>query len=351
MTDETPPGTPDAKRPRKQRRPRVLKEPPPPPRHADWYHASVLLLREPFFALSNKDQVRLSEEGFSFIEENRGWNMKITTNDRKIGVAQVGDGDILVYAVSRIMEEFNVPGKHTADSLASTITFYPEDLLSAIHRPEVGGGKTLKNLEAGMKRLMSTNVVLKTGNIHTEREFTLLKGYTRGGRSKAGQPRPKWSLTVPRWLLEEIAERDEPRVVGFNPEYFDLAGAKGVKSSQLEQLVACWAVGERQYGPGMAVKIGILRAYKLSGMREMGKFLTALEKVEKLHRLPDHTLKIINTWRGDGGDLRIDLRPGKARKLPQWRKKRPAPAAVRTDRDAIDGDGVPRDIGGDASWT
>ncbi|WP_187277621.1 replication initiator protein A [Methylobacterium sp. WL18] len=311
----------------------------------------MLLLREPFFALSNKDRVRLSEKGFQFAEEKRGWNMTITTNDPDIGVAQVGDGDILVFAVSKIMEEFNVPGEHTADTLASTIEFYPKELLSAIRRPNVKGGKTLTNLEAGLQRLMNTKISLKTGSVLTDCEFTLLTAYHRGGRRKAGGEPPRWSLTVPRWLLEEIASRDEARVVWFNPKNFDLAGTGGVKSSQLEQLVACWAVGERQYGPGMAVMIRVLRAHKLSGMRGMSKFVKALEKVATLDRLPDHTLKLINRTRADGGDLRIDLRRGKVRKLPAWRTNRPTRRSPEEHRDAIEGDGLPGDVGGSASWT
>lgn len=306
------------------------------------------LLREPFFPPSNNSDVRL-REGFTFEETKRRFFLHAEAHDPNIGFAQVSDGDILIFAVSTLVAEYNGPGNHTAKTLTATITFSPYDLLAAIRR-EVKGGKPLRDLEDGLKRLKNTRVRLVTGGVDTYRTFPLLEDYSRGRRT-AGVPHPLWSLTVPPWILEEVGQPAKPRVAWFNPDNFGLDSLKKMKVTQFERLIARWAVGYRGYQAGKPVAIRLLHAHALSGMdkNRQDKFLKALDGVVKLGRLPDHTLKFDNLDREDGGDLVIDLRPDKERPPIPWRTREPeSPQPVKRKAGTDRTDGMPGDITGDA---
>ena len=290
---------------RKPRLPRELSQRRPQLPPDGWYRDLVVAMQHPFVVLSSKREGRRTP-GVTFKESKRGFFVRATAFDAATGVATIDDWDIVIFATSKLVEAFNGPGEQSLRTLNPTISFRPRDLLAAIRRPEVKGSAPIERLGAALQRLMNTRILLLRRG-EEDREFTLLQTYHRG-RATTDDPHPSWSLTVPRWMLEEITRPGGPFVAQINPAYFDLGG------SPLLRVVARWAVAYRRYEPGPPVSIRLVRAYKLSGMNGWSRFYGRLDEIVAADPLPDHTLKLANADREDGGELVIDVRPGKARK-------------------------------------
>ena len=290
---------------RKPRLPRELSQRRPQLPPAEWYRDLVVAMQHPFVVLSGKREGRRTI-GVAFEESKRGFFVRATAFDAATGVATIDDWDIVIFAVSTLMEAFNGPGEQSLRTLNPVITFKPRDLLAAIRRPKVKGSAPIERLEAALQRLVNTRVLLLRRG-EEDREFTLLETYHRG-RATTDDLHPSWSMTVPRWMLEEITKPGGPFVAQVNPAYFDLSG------SPLMRVVERWAVAYRRYEPSPPASIRLVRAYKLSGMNSWSRFYDRLVEIVAADPLPDHTLKLANTEREDGGELVIDVRPGKARK-------------------------------------
>ena len=332
MTDEVPPG---GKPPLKPRLPRVLSERHPLPLTDREFRDLTWAMKLPFVRVSPKNKgradltIRFKDDGESLVV--------VTVLDPQIGMATILDWDIMIFAVSVLMKPANTPGAHQVDTFDRVVNFRPNDLLATIRRAKTVGGTQINKLEGTLKRLMNTHVRLHIGtDIRNERKFTLLDDYHRG-QSTADELYPEWSVTVPRWVIEQILRPEKPAVRKINPAYFDLNG------KAMERVVARWAVAYRGYKSGPPHRMFAWRAFELSTMSEWRKFYPVLREIVELNHLPDHTLAFEENNRG--GDLLIDVRPGHEREPKRWTKKSPKgpPSTKRPDR-APRPDGLPEDI-------
>lgn len=332
MTDETPPG---GKLPRKPRLPREISGRRRLPLTGGEFRDLTWAMKLPLVRVSPKNKgradltIRFKDDGKSLVV--------VTVLDPQIGMATILDWDIMIFAVSVLMKLANTPGGYQVDTFNRVVKFRPNDLLATIRRAKTDGGTQINKLEGALKRLMNTHVRLHIGtDFRDERKFTLLDVYHRG-QSTADEPYPEWSVTVPRWVVEQILRPNKPAVRKINPSYFDLG------SKYMERVVARWAVAYRGYEPGPPYRMIASRACELSTMSEWRKFYPVLQGIVELNRLPDHTLTLQET--GRGVDLVIDVRPGHEREPKRWNKRDPKgkPSTKRSDR-APRPDGLPDDI-------
>ncbi|SEG71584.1 Replication initiator protein A [Methylobacterium sp. 190mf] len=332
MTDETPPG---GKLPRKPRLPREISERRRLPLTDREFRDLTWAMKLPFVRVSPKNKgradltIRFKDDGESLVV--------VTVLDPQIGMATILDWDIIIFAVSVLMVRANTPGGHQVDTFNRVVKFRPNDLLATIRRAKTDGGTQINKLEGALKRLMNTHVRLQIGtDFRDERKFTLLDGYHRG-QSTADELYPEWSVTVPRWVIEQILRPNKPAVRKIDPAYFDLNG------KPMERVVARWAVAHRGYEPGPPHRMFAWRAFELSTMSEWRKFYPVLQDIVELNRLPDHILTLQETDRGVV--LLIDVRPGHEREPKRWNKKesKDQPSTKRPDR-APRPDGLPDNI-------
>jgi plasmid replication initiation protein len=169
-------------------------------------------MERPFFSLSKNKRITpieyTSPDGKTWVK---------VEGHQAYGMATIWDADILIWAISQIVELANrgqIPSR--------TIRFHPYDLLKAIGRSPKGKTQ-YDRLRAALERLKSTTV--KTNIRAGELKKTAMFGWLDSWREIAHERTGKsliMELTVPDWLYTGILQHTG--VLAIHEDYFQLTG-------------------------------------------------------------------------------------------------------------------------------
>lgn len=131
-----------------------------------------------------------------------------------IGLASIWDWDIILWAVSQVNAAID-DGRPSSATLA--VVSY--DLLTAIHRGT--GGRDYLLLREALDRLKATTVrtTMHANGRPGGATFGLLDSWSWREDEKGRMV--KISMTLPRWIMDRIADH---RVLAVDPRYFEISG-------------------------------------------------------------------------------------------------------------------------------
>lgn len=169
----------------------------------DWHS-----MEHPMFTLSKTPD--LKERHY----EHNGNSITITPSVK--GLATIWDKDILIYAVSQLIEALNQNRQPSR-----TIQMVPRTLLVGINRH--AGGGDYRQLEAALDRLAGTRI---RTNIVTDDErirhaFGIIDEWKTVEKTATGRM-AKIEVTLSRWLYNAVLARE---VLTLDRAYFTLGGA------------------------------------------------------------------------------------------------------------------------------
>ncbi len=160
----------------------------------------------PFFSLSKKKDMRIIEY------KTEKASIRISPSEH--GLPTIFDKDVMLYAGSILMQEFNkgnIPPR--------TIHTTTYDLLVATNRYTNSHG--YKQLESALKRLSGALITtdIKTNNKRRKKGFHILESYEFLESHWSKNRRVGLEITVSDWFYDSIAGKE---VLTINPEYFHL---------------------------------------------------------------------------------------------------------------------------------
>ena len=161
----------------------------------------------PFFSLSKKPDLDPRR-----YEDHRGNSLEITAHS--MGLPTIYDKDILIYAISQVMERLN-----RGERASRRLILYASDMLEFANRAK--GGRDYKALEDAFIRLRGCTIKtnIRTGDIFQTDVFGLIErgGFVRrygfDGRLQHVE------ITLSEWLWNAIEAR---QVLTLHPDYFRL---------------------------------------------------------------------------------------------------------------------------------
>jgi len=254
-------------------RPRLLPERHP---NRDFFVADILdwalkddraSMEHPFFSLAKTPD--LKERHY----ERNGNRITITPSIK--GLATIWDKDILIYAISQLIEALN-----QGRPISRTVRLTAYDFLVVTNRST--GGRAYDLLAAAFDRLKGT--VIKT-DIHTnglrQREgFNLIDRWKIIERNPANSRMVAIELTLSEWLYNAVIGRE---VLTLNRKYFQLDGG-------LERWL--YELSRKHCGNQTCWVIGMELLHKKSGSSgSVREFRQQVKGIAKADLLPDYHLR------------------------------------------------------------
>jgi plasmid replication initiation protein len=169
-------------------------------------------MERPFFSLSKNKRVKPIEYTSP---DGKTW-VKVSANP-EYGMATIWDFDILIWAMSQIVEVANrgqMPGR--------AIRFHAHDLLKAIRRNPKGKTQ-YERLRSALDRLRATTVKtnIRAGDIGKRQTFGWLDSWRELVNERTGKTL-MMELTVPDWIFKGILKHTG--VLSIHEDYFQLTG-------------------------------------------------------------------------------------------------------------------------------
>ena len=249
-----------------------------PDRHpsSDFFVADILdwalkndmhSMEHPMFSLSKKPdrQVRHYKHN----------NCSVTVKPGADGLATIWDKDILIYAISQIVEGMNqgrAPGR--------TVRLKAYDLLVTTNRHT--GGRDYDLLAAAFNRLKGTviNTDIETNGIRQRAGFGLIDNWRIIERSPANSRMVAVEITLNQWLYNAVLARE---VLTLDRDYFRLDGG-------LERRL--YEIGRKHCGRQSRWTVSIELLHKKSGSRAvLWKFREMLKRVAAADVLPNYKIQ------------------------------------------------------------
>jgi plasmid replication initiation protein len=230
-------------------------------------------MERPFFSLSKRK--RLAAINY---ESTDGTIWVKVQPHQDFGMATIWDADILIWAVSVIIDMQN----RGLNDIPRTLHFHPYDLLRAINRDT--GGADYELLKGALARLQAT--IIRT-NIRARgkkkfRQFSWLESWEDLVDEATGQSRGM-SLTLSEWLYEGILMKGG--VLAISPEYFTITGGR---ERWLYRVARKHAGGHT--GEGFSIPLPTL--YTKSGAEgTYRKFKFAIKRIAEADALPEFHLQ------------------------------------------------------------
>jgi plasmid replication initiation protein len=224
-------------------------------------------MEHPMFSLSKKPDRRVRH-----YEHN---NCSVTVKPGADGLATIWDKDILIYAISQIVEGMNQgrdPGR--------TIRLKAYDLLVTTNRHT--GGRDYDLLAAAFNRLKGTviNTDIKTNGIRQRAGFGLIDNWRIIERSPANGRMVAVEITLNQWLYNAVLARE---VLTLDRDYFRLDGG-------LERRL--YEIGRKHCGHQSRWTVSIELLHKKSGSRAvLWKFREMLKRVAVGDVLPSYKIQ------------------------------------------------------------
>lgn len=221
-------------------------------------------MEHPIFALSTKPDTR------ERIYEHNG--NKLTVTPSSVGLATIYDKDLLIFAISQIME-----AKNRGLPYSKKISFDAIDFLTFANR--MTNGRGYSGLNDALKRLAGTR--LET-NIVTNGEqqiegFGLIDGYNIRKELNDGTV-VNWGMRISDWLFNAIEAND---ILTLHPEYFRLR-------KPLERRI--YEIVRKHCGEQKKWKVGFDLLLKKTGSQtSRKKFRQLLTPIIEADLLPDYS--------------------------------------------------------------
>lgn len=221
-------------------------------------------MEHPIFALSTKP-----DKSVRVYEHNGN---KLTVTPSVDGLATIYDKDVLIFAISQIME-----AKNQGLPYSKKVTFNAMDFLRFSNR--MTNGRGYEGLNDALKRLRGTN--LET-NIETNDErqiegFGLIDKYHIRTQLNDGTV-TAWGITLSDWMFNAIEANE---VLTLHPDYFRLR-------KPLERRL--YEIVRKHCGTQKEWKIGVELLLKKTGSQTtLKKFRQLLKPIMEADHLPDYS--------------------------------------------------------------
>lgn len=233
-------------------------------------------MEHPIFALSTKPDTR--ERTYT----HNGNTLTVTPSS--VGLATIYDKDVLIFAISQIME-----AKNSGRPYSKKITFNATDFLRFANR--MTNGRGYEGLNDALKRLRGTS--LET-NIRTNGEqqiegFGLIDKYHIRKKLDDGTV-TDWGITLSDWMFNAIEANE---VLTLHPDYFRLR-------KPLERRI--YEIVRKHCGKQKRWKVSIELLLKKTGSQTpLWKFRQLLKPIMEADHLPDYSA----CYEGDKQDFVI----------------------------------------------
>lgn len=223
-------------------------------------------MEHPMFSLSKKRDLRIRH-----YEHNGN---SITVKPGADGLATIWDKDVLIYAVSQLIEGMN---QHREPSRVVRMTAY--DILVSTNR-HTGGGD-YEQLTDAFRRLSGTRIEtnIVTNGERVRHGFGLIDEWRVIEKNPANGRMVAIELTLSRWLYNAVLARE---VLTLNRDYFRLGGA-------LERRL--YELARKHCGQQAKWSISMELLHKKSGSSDLLKrFRAAVKRIVLADSLPEYRM-------------------------------------------------------------
>ena len=255
------------------RAPRLL-----PDRHPvkDFFIADILdwalkddrhSMEHPMFSLSKKPDRRVRR-----YERN---GVHVTIKPGADGMATIWDKDVLIYAISQLVEALN-----RGEPISRTVQLKAYDLLVATNRHT--GGKNYDRLAEAFRRLKGTVIEtdITTNGVRQRKGFGLIDSWEIVEKIPSSGRMVAIKMTLSEWLYNAIMAKE---VLTLNRDYFRLDGG-------LERRL--YELARKHCGQQTRWAVGLELLHKKCGSTDLLKrFRAAVKRVVLADSLPDYRLK------------------------------------------------------------
>jgi plasmid replication initiation protein len=224
-------------------------------------------MEHPMFSLSKKPDHRVRHY------ERNGFH--ITIKPGADGMATIWDKDILIYAISQLVEALN-QGRH----ISRTVRLTAYDLLVVTNRGT--GGRAYDLLAAGFERLKGTVIQtdIRTNGLRQREGFNIIDHWKIIERNPANSRMVAIEMTLSEWLYNAAIGRE---VLTLNRDYFRLDGG-------LERRL--YELARKHCGHQTKWAVGLDLLHKKSGSQaSLKKFRELLKKAAESNALPDYGIR------------------------------------------------------------
>lgn len=225
-------------------------------------------MEHPIFALATKPDLNIKEY------EHNGNTVRITPSVK--GLATIHDKDILIFAISQIME-----AKNRGQPYSREISFDASDFLRFANR--MTNGRGYEGLKDALTRLRGTTIEtnIETGNEEQTEGFGLIESFRIRKTLNDGRI-VNWGVTLSEWLFNAI---EEDEVLTIQKEYFRLR-------KPLERRI--YEIARKHCGQQAKWTISLELLIKKSGSQtSKKKFKQMLQTIVEYDHLPDYRIGII----------------------------------------------------------
>lgn len=191
------------------------------------------------------------------------------------GMATIHDKDILIFAVSQIME-----AKNRGLPYSRKVSFNAHDFLRFANR--MTNGQAYEGLRAALIRLQGTVIetTIRTGDVEQAEGFGLIERYRVRRQLKDGTV-TDWGITLSEWLFNAIEANE---VLTIDRDYFRLR-------KPLERRI--YEIARKHCGYKAQWKISVELLHKKTGVQSPLKtFRHRLAKIAKFNHLPTYLLTL-----------------------------------------------------------
>lgn len=234
------------------------------------------------------------------------------------GLATIFDKDILIYAISKLMDRQN-----RGAPIGQVVRITTHDLLVATNRQT--GGITYERLESALDRLAGTRIKtnITTGSEVTRQNFGIIEWYEYNRKGSGFAERLKYlDIKLSDWLYRTVTSAE---VLPISRDYFRLR-------RPIDRRL--YEMARKHCGRQPSWRIGAELLQKKCGSKQEGKHFAAhLRELARSDHLPDYRM----TLEGDQvmflrrGDMTARQHDGKTAVAPM-REPSNRPAAERTVR-------------------
>jgi plasmid replication initiation protein len=224
-------------------------------------------MEHPFFGLSKKPDLRIRQ-----YEHNGN---KVTIKPGPDGIATIWDRDILIYAVSQLVEAVN-----QRRPVSSTIRLTAYDLLVTTNR-HTGGGD-YDQLQKAFDRLAGTRIStdIRTNGVRQREGFGLIDAWKIIEKHPANGRMVAVELRLSDWLFNAVLGRE---VLTLSRDYFRI-------SSGLERRL--YELARKHCGHQTKWRISLELLHKKSGTTgNMREFRRKLKGIAEADALPEYRLR------------------------------------------------------------
>jgi plasmid replication initiation protein len=223
-------------------------------------------MEHPIFSMSKKPDMK--------VREYQSGNITLTVEPSVRGIATIYDKDILIYAISKLMQ-----AKNDGRPIMRHVSFTAYDFLIFSNR--MTNGNAYEALKDAMSRLDGTRLRtnIKTGGVEKFEAFGLIDG-ARIKRSSDDGKVTEWGVTLSEWLFKAIEAQE---VLTLHQDYFRL-------KKPIERRV--YEIARKHCGNQDNWSISVEKLHSKSGSQSpMKQFRYLLKNLIASDHLPDYRIE------------------------------------------------------------